>query len=100
MAAGGPLTARLQAAYVTPAGNPLRRYQELDFQLHGDKALAVAVAGGDCRPGSKGNELLLTINDPANFALTAQGFDPQRDVHVRVARDMAAAEEGDDDPGV
>lgn len=100
MAAGGPLTARLQAAYVTPAGNPLLRYQELDFQLHGDNALAVAVAGGDCRPGSRGNELLLSINDPAQFALTAQGFDPQRDVHVRVERVMATAEEGDDDPGV
>ena len=100
MAAGGPLTARLQAAYVTPAGNPLLRYQELDFQLHGDNALAVAVEGGDCRPGGKGNELLLTISDPAQFALTAQGFDPQRDVHVRVERGVAVAEEGDDDPGV
>ena len=100
MAESGPLTARLQAAYVTPAGNPLLRYQELDFQLHGDNALAVAVAGGDCRPGGKGNELLLTISDPAQFALTAQGFDPQRDVHVRVERGGAAAEEGDDDPGV
>ena len=100
MAAGGPLTARLQAAYVTPSGNPLLRYRELDFQLHGDGALPVTVQGGRYIPGSKGNELLLTIDDPAQFTLTAQGFDPQRDVHVRVERVVAAKDEGDDDTGV
>lgn len=93
MRAAGPLTARLQAAYVVPRGNPLKHWRDLDFRLHGADALAVAVTGGSCAPGNAGNELLLTIDDPAQFSLTVQGFDPLRDVHIRVERAVAAAEE-------
>lgn len=95
----GPLIARLQVAYVVPRGNPLKHYQAQDFRLHGPETpdlpqpLAVAVAGGSYDPGTAGNELLLTIDDPANFALSVQGFDPRRDVHIRVERAVAAAAE-------
>ena len=94
MAAGGPLTARLQAAYAVPRGNPLPKYREPDFRLHGAEAqpatLTVTVQGGSYHPGSKGNELLLTIDDPAHFALTVQGFGSQRDVYVQVTRDYSS----------
>lgn len=93
MRESGPLTARLQAAYVVPRGNPLKHWRDLDFRLHGQDALTVAVTGGSCAPGNAGNELLLTIDDPAQFSLTVQGFDPLRDVHIRVERAVAAAEE-------
>ncbi len=95
----GPLTARLQVAYVVPRGNPLKHYQAQDFRLHGPESpdlpqpLAVAVAGGSPSLGNAGNELLLTIDDPANFALTVAGFDPRRDVHIRVERVVAVAAE-------
>ena len=95
MRESGPLTARLQAAYVVPRGNPLKHWRDLDFRLHGQDALTVAVTGGSCAPGNAGNELLLTIDDPAEFSLSVQGFDPLRDVHIRVERAVAAAEEGE-----
>lgn len=90
----GPLTARLRAAYVTPQGNPLSKYHEQDFQLHGDASLPVAVTGGNAKPGSAGNELQLTIDDPAQFTLTVQGFDRSRDVHIKVERLPAPSGEG------
>lgn len=91
----GPLSARLQVAYVVPRGNPLKHYRDLDFRLHGPEALEVAVTGGSYTPGNAGNELLLTIDDPAQFTLTALGFDPLRDVHIRVERAVAATAEGE-----
>ncbi len=80
----GPIQGLLQVAYVTPRGDSFKAYREMDFRLHGANALPVTVAGGSYAPGSAGNELLLTIDDPARFSLAVQGFDPVRDVRLRV----------------
>ena len=86
-----PAFARLQVAYEVPRGNPLKQYSPNDFRLHGAGALNVDMQGchtvvHDQRNQRVGNQLLLQIDDPNEFALTVQGFDHNRDVHVRVER--------------
>lgn len=89
----GPLQALLQVAYVTSRGDSFKAYREMDFCLHGENSLPVTVSGGNYVPGSAGNELRLTIDDPARFSLAVQGFDQVRDVRVRVEPLAAAADE-------
>ena len=86
-----PSFARLSVAYAVPRGNPLKHYSPNDFRLHGAGALNVDMQG--CQPVGQqsrsqrpGNELTLQIDDPAEFALTVQGFDHNRDVYVRVEK--------------
>ena len=80
-----PTRARLQVAYEVPRGNPLKNYHPEDFRLHGRGAgLAWHVGGCQVRPGRAGNELFLEIDDPDEFEFTVTGFDPLRDIHVRV----------------
>lgn len=85
-----PEFVRLRVAYDAPRGNPLNRYQPNDFRLHGKDALPVTPRGCEViDPQSESipsNELRLRITDPKNFAISVQGFDPNRDVHVRVER--------------
>lgn len=86
-----PVYARLRVAYEVPRGNPLKSYSPMDFRLHGADALNVQTQG--CQvisppqdTGRAGNELFLQIDDPSQFALMVQGFDPNRDVYVRVEK--------------
>ena len=83
-----PDAARVQVAYDVPRGNALKRYQPTDFKLHGPNALQVVMEGCETiAPASgvnPGNELHVRINEPRQFSLTVQGFDPNRDVYVRV----------------
>lgn len=86
-----PEYAHLQVAYEVPRGNPLKRYQPTDFRLHGEDALDVSMNGCELVDSpssgdSPANEMRLRITDPRQFALTVQGFDPNRDVHVKVDR--------------
>ena len=82
----GPFRACLEVAYVVPKGNPLKKYRELDFRLHGEESLEVTVTGGGVSPGNAGNVLFLDVADPAQFSLTVQGFDRFRDLRVKVDR--------------
>lgn len=80
-----PRCARLRVAYGVARGNPLSRYSPEDFRLHGRDALSHSIGG--CEVVTRnlaGNELLLNIDDPAEFEFAVSGFDPQRDVYVRI----------------
>ncbi len=92
-----PVRARLQVAYEIPRGNPLKNYHTEDFRLHGrGEKLNLQLGGCQFRPGTSGNEVLLEIDNPDEFEFTVTGFDPLRDVHVRVESVFAANGEGDD----
>ena len=81
---GDSFQGRLEAAYAVLRGNAFKKYREYDFRFHGDQALAVSVVGGSVSAGNAGNELLLQVDEPSNFSLIVEGFDPQRDVRVKV----------------
>ena len=85
----GPIHARMEVAYAIPRGNAFGKYREMDFRLHGENALPVSISGGIYNPGSQGNELLLTIHDTSEFSLSIEGFDPTRDLRVRVVKDTS-----------
>ena len=81
-----PSAALLRAAYETARGNPFRIWQPDDFNLHNGGDLTVTSAGCRVANGPAGNELLLRDIDPEQFAVSVQGFAPERDVVVRVER--------------
>ena len=84
---------RLRVAYEVSRGNPLNSYQEQDFRLHGPDALAVQVEGASIETGDAYNQLDLRVTDPQNFAVAIQGFDPYRDLHIRIEK-MTSETEG------
>ena len=98
-----PAYARLRVAYAVPRGNPLNQYNPNDFRLHGVGALNVDMQGcqtiGNAGVNERaGNELLMRIDDPKNFTLIVQGFDPNRDVYARVEGVInSLGSEGEDD---
>ena len=82
-----PTRALLQVAYETPRGNPLSRYVPSDFRLHGrGEKLSLQVGGCRFEPGKDGNEMFLDIDNPDDFEFAVSGFDPLRDVFVKVER--------------
>ena len=81
-----PGAAVLRAAYETARGNAFKIWQPYDFTLHGDGSLTVRADGCQVENGNAGNELLLLDIVPEQFAVSVQGFDPERDVVVRVER--------------
>lgn len=81
-----PECARLRVAYDMPRGNPLNRYHTSDFRLHGRDALPLQIGGCRVRPGKDGNAVFLDIDDPADFEFAVSGFDPLRDLHIRIER--------------
>ena len=100
-----PDRARLRVAYDVLRGNPLNHYNRNDFRLRGVGALSVTIEGGIEDPATqdsqpKDNELYVRIDDPQNFSIGVQGFDPNRDVFVRVEKlpvEKLPAEEKDTD---
>ena len=86
-----PQRARLQVAYDVLRGNPLNHYNRNDFRLRGIDALPVTIEGGSEEPAPQNsqpsdNELYVRIDDPQKFSVSVQGFDPNRDVYVRVEK--------------
>lgn len=78
MKPGGRLT--IECAYDLRRGNPLRKYRELDFSIGRDVALdarglAIETADNNC--------IIASVEDP-EFQVVASGFDPNRNVFVRV----------------
>lgn len=96
-----PQRARLQVAYDVLRGDPLKLYNRNDFRLRGVGKLPVTIEGGSKEPAPQGsqpkdNELYVRIEDPQNFSISVQGFDPNRDVFVRVEKLEEEAKEDDD----
>ena len=95
-AADPPTLALLQVAYESPQGNPLDKYVLSDFRLHGrGEKLSLQMMSCLVRPGKNGNELFLEIDNPDDFEFEVSGFDPLRDVFVKVERVADAANEED-----
>lgn len=92
-----PRAAVLRAAYETARGNAFKIWQPYDFTLHGDGSLTVTAEGCEVKDGNTGNELILLHIDPERFAVSVQGFAPERDVVVRVERHPSDATGVDDD---
>ena len=89
---------RLRAAYsILRVSNPLTRYRPEDFRLYGDGAVSVVITGADASYPGPFNEIHLRITDAAAFSLTACGFDPNRDLHIRV--DKLASNQQDPEEG-
>lgn len=91
-----PGAAVLRVAYETARGNPFRIWRPDDFSLHHDGDLTVSPDGCRVANGKAGNELLLLDIDPERFAVSVQGFAPERDVVVRVERYAGTDVEVDD----
>lgn len=96
-----PERARLRVAYDVLRGNPLNHYNRNDFRLRGIDALPVTIEGGSEEPATQNsqprdNELYVRIDDPQKFSVSVQGFDPNRDVFVRVEK-LELEESEDDD---
>ena len=92
-----PKKVMLEVAYEVQRGNALKSYSQHDFRLHGDDSLEVEYEGCRLSPGRSGNELYFDVDDWHRFTVAVRGFDPQRDVHVKVVRVETAQEsEGDE----
>jgi hypothetical protein len=78
---GTPFTA--EVAYRTRNGNPFRKYSPFDFSID-DNGITLSADGISIR-SVHGNRLELVPARP-DFHLALTGFDPRRDLVVRVAR--------------
>lgn len=76
-----PLKVRAEAAYEIRRGNPFRKYDVLDFDLAGDE-IEIDTSGARVIT-AEGNRLVVAIEEN-DFTITVKGFDPQRDLRVRV----------------
>ncbi len=77
-----PRFAAVLAAYDTRRGNPFRQWQPPDFRLN-ESPISVAVRGATVAR-CENNVLLLELTR-REFEVTVRGFDPHRDVRVRVS---------------
>ncbi len=69
-------------AYEVRRGNPLKKYQPWDFSL-ADSSISIEADGLDVAERSD-NQLRIVPRD-AGFSLTVTGFDPNRNLFVRVS---------------
>jgi len=71
----------VRVAYDTRRGNPLKRYDPADFELD-EAPISVSFGGLEARAWGP-NTILADVTDP-EFRLEVTGFDPNRDLYVRV----------------
>ena len=79
-----PREVDLEVAYDVASGNPFKKYSEHDFRLDRKDGLKLALtkdAGSIIE--RTGNTLKLLVEKP-HFQLQATGFDPKRDVKVKL----------------
>lgn len=73
-------TIRIMVAYDRRRGNPLRKYDPLDFQF-GRKPVAAEIGSGLENLVIDGNSLTAVVKRP-DFSLRATGFDKRRDLYI------------------
>ncbi len=56
----------------------------MDFQLYGQNSLTIKSEGCNWSPADAPNQLLVDIHDQDNFEIKILGFDPHRDLYVRM----------------
>ena len=78
---GAPFVA--EVAYRTRTGNPFRRYSRFDFSLDAD-GVRIAADGAAVRP--LGGNRVEVIPARPDFQVAVTGFDPRRDLVVRVEK--------------
>jgi hypothetical protein len=89
---------RVSMAYDLARGNPLDYWTRLDFDLRTGRGARIAAAEGVWLDVLDGNVLLL--RDLAeHFAVVIEGFDPHRDLFVRVDDESARPGEQHDQAG-
>ncbi len=86
----GPFIA--DVAYRTRNGDPFRRYSPFDFSI-GRNGVLVRSDGATVK-AARGNRIAFET-ERADFQLTVSGFDPRRDLVVRVARQEDNAPEAE-----
>jgi hypothetical protein len=73
----------IRAAYDVRRGNPLKKYRTSDFQLESPPIRFEPPPKGLEILEFKDNRVLVEVVDP-NFSLHITGFDPRRDLYVKV----------------
>lgn len=74
---------KVKIAYDTRRGNPLKKYETMDFEL--DKGSISISQDGLCVTDITGNQLIARIKNK-DFNLAIRGFDEHRDLYVKVDR--------------
>jgi hypothetical protein len=77
-----PAAATVKVAYDLRSGNPLAAYDPGDFDL-GQAPITMGPTRGVATVRMSGNVLRFEIQQP-DFEVTVRGFDPNRDLYVKV----------------
>jgi hypothetical protein len=77
-----PAQIEIRVAYDVRRGNPLRKYNEADFDVGRPPIRFDAGNAGVRVSSAKGNRMLLAIERPG-FDFEVAGFDPERDLYVK-----------------
>lgn len=77
-----PQSIRLKLGYDVPRGNPIKSYQELDFDIA--KSPIVVQSKGVYFTKKEKNELEFEIEDSAQFEIKLTGFDEKRDLFLKL----------------
>lgn len=75
-----PFRLRISTAYDVRSGNPLKSFNENDFNLS-DKSFSIDVQGASIR--SREKNIMLAEVESADFSISVTGFDTNRDLFVR-----------------
>ena len=84
-----PSRVKVRAAYEVRKGNPLKKYDRLDFALD-TRPIAIASAGADCQAADNRLEIIPTDDQ---YLVEVTGFDPHRDLRILVEPEVADAAE-------
>ena len=79
-----PLQLRVRMAYDVVSGDPLKRYDPLDFNLVTSREIVIDQEGAVT--GIEGPNILVVEAHSTSFAVSVVGFDSNRDLFVRVDR--------------
>lgn len=77
-----PESIRLKLGYDVPRGNPIKSYQELDFDL--SKSPIKIESSGVYFTKKEKNELEFEIEDKSHFEIKLTGFDEKRDLFLKL----------------
>lgn len=77
-----PETIRLKLGYDVPRGNPIKSYQELDFDVA--KSPITIESSGVYFTKKEKNELEFDIEDKSHFEIKLTGFDERRDLFLKL----------------
>jgi hypothetical protein len=77
-----PILCTAEMAYDVATGNPFKRWEPFDFEL--GKSKGIPVSGKNVRPVSMSGNVLKVLVEQPDFLVHVEGFDPARDVIVKI----------------